>query len=224
MSGFLAHRQEMVRRQIEARGIRDERVLAAMREVPREEFVPEALRFRAFDDNALPIACDQTISQPYVVAWMVAALDLGQAARVLEVGTGSGYAAAVLSRLAERVVTIERHAALADEARERLRRLGYANVEVRCGDGSVGCPEEAPFGGILVSAGAPCPPPPLLAQLTEGGCLVIPIGESRYDQHLVRLRKEAGGAVREEPLGGVRFVPLVGREGWSEDDARGWID
>jgi protein-L-isoaspartate(D-aspartate) O-methyltransferase len=209
-------RERMVQRQVEDRGVRDPRVLAAMRAVPREAFVPSALRAEAFDDRALPIAEGQTISQPYVVAAMVEALSVAPGDRALEVGTGSGYAAAVLARLAAHVFTIERHAALARGAAERLRALDVRNVTVRTGDGSLGWPEEAPFDAILVSAGAGAVPPSLLDQLAPGGRLVIPVGASPVEQRLLRVQKGADGRVEETWLGGVRFVPLVGAEGWGE--------
>ena len=181
----------MVERQIAARGIRDERVLSAMREVPREAFVPENLREFAHDDTPLPISEGQTISQPYIVALMAEAAGIGPLDRVLDVGTGSGYAAAVLSRLAERVYSIERHASLAEAARQRLEALGYTNVEVRVGDGSRGWPEAAPFDAILVAAGAPDVPDALKRQLAIGGRLVIPVGGEERSQRLLRLRRTA---------------------------------
>jgi protein-L-isoaspartate(D-aspartate) O-methyltransferase len=206
----------MVEQQIARRGVRDPRVLAAFREVPREEFVPAALAERAFEDGPLPIEASQTISQPFVVAAMVDALGLGGSERVLEVGTGSGYAAAILSRLARQVVTIERHEVLAEGARARLARLGFGNVTVLAGDGTLGAPEHAPFDGIVVAAGGPSVPPALVAQLAPGGRLVMPVGPTRNEQQLVRFTRE-GDEVREQALGDVRFVPLVGAQGWGED-------
>lgn len=211
----------MVRRQIERRGVRNPRVLAAMETVPREAFVPPAIRHRAFDDGALAIDFGQTISQPYVVAHMVEALELEPEARVLEIGTGSGYAAAVLAEIAEVVYTIERIEALAESARARLARLGYENVQVKCGDGSLGWTEHVPYDGILVSAGAPAVPPSLRSQLAVGGRLVIPIGASHYDQVLVCVRCTGPDEYAERRLSAVRFVPLVGAEGWEGDDGRG---
>lgn len=216
MSEARSEREAMVRQQLEARGIRDPRLLEAMRTVPREHFVPRPFRWRAFDDCALPIADGQTISQPYVVAAMIEALELSPASRVLEIGTGSGYAAAVLAELAAEVVTVERIESLAVAARARLVRLGYDRVLVVHGDGSLGWPGAAPYDAILVSAGAPDVPPSLEAQLADAGRMVLPLGHSPLDQVLVRLTRQPHGAFRREVLGGVRFVPLVGREGWPE--------
>ncbi|MGH9889526.1 MAG: protein-L-isoaspartate(D-aspartate) O-methyltransferase [bacterium] len=204
----------MVERQIAARGVRDERVLAALREVPRERFVPLEYAAEAHADRALPLAAGQTISQPYVVAWMVEALSLTAADRVLEVGTGSGYAAAVLSRIAVEVHTIERLAELGQSARERLAALGYANVHVHIGDGSLGWPSAAPFDAILVSAGAPAVPPTLLSQLAPDGRLVIPVGSANLGQRLLRITRREADRLEREDLGDVSFVPLVGAEGW----------
>ncbi len=194
----------MVRRQLSARGIHDERVLAAMAEVPRELFVPSDLRRRAYRDGALRIGEGQTISQPWIVACMAQALELRGGERVLEVGTGSGYAAAVLSRLCAEVITIERFPSLAGAARERLAELGYDNVEVRQGDGTLGAPDRAPFEGISVTASAADEPPPaLLDQLAPGGSLVCPVDRLGREV-LVRLRDGV-----EESLASVRFVPLI---------------
>ena len=194
----------MVRRQLSGRGIEDERVLAAMAEVPRELFVPEELRRRAYRDGALRIGEGQTISQPWIVACMAQALELKGDERVLEVGAGSGYAAAVLSRLCAEVVTIERYESLAREAAARLAELGYDNVEVRHGDGTGGAPDRAPFQGISVTAtAAEEPPPALLGQLAEGGTLVCPVARGSREL-LIRVRDG-----REERLADVRFVPLV---------------
>jgi protein-L-isoaspartate(D-aspartate) O-methyltransferase len=209
-----AERARMVARQIAGRDVRDERVLAALREVPRHRFVPPEYAREAYDDRALPLAAGQTISQPYVVALMVEALSLRGTDRVLEVGTGSGYAAAVLSRIAAEVYTIERLAELGDLARQRIAELGYANVHVRIGDGSLGWPDAAPFDAILVSAGAPAVPPTLESQLAPGGRLVIPVGGAGRVQHLVRLTRVADDRLEREDLGEVTFVPLVGAEGW----------
>jgi protein-L-isoaspartate(D-aspartate) O-methyltransferase len=197
----------MVERQLRRRGIEDERVLAAMAEVPRERFVPESERSRAYHDGALRIGEGQTISQPWIVASMAAVLELGGDERVLEVGTGSGYSAAVLSRLGREVVTVERYPALAEGARTVLRELGYDNVEVRTGDGTRGAPDRAPFGAISVTATAPDrPPPALLDQLAEGAMLVCPI-DREGREYLMRFRDG-----EEEPLVPVRFVPLIAGE------------
>jgi protein-L-isoaspartate(D-aspartate) O-methyltransferase len=194
----------MVHRQLSRRGIHDERVLAAMSEVPRERFVPPGLRRRAYRDGALRIAEGQTISQPWIVACMAQALELKGHERVLEVGTGSGYAAAVLSRLCRQVVTIERYESLAGEARARLAELGYDNVEVRHGDGALGARDRAPFEGISVTAtAAGGPPAPVLEQLASGGTLVCPV-ERGNRELLLRIRDGI-----EEALASVRFVPLV---------------
>jgi protein-L-isoaspartate(D-aspartate) O-methyltransferase len=215
---FKTPRDEMVSRQIAARGVRDRRVLEAMRTVPREAFVPERLAELAYDDTPLPIGEEQTISQPYVVALMAEALELQPGDRVLEIGAGSGYAAAVLSRIAGEVWAVERHEPLAREARERLARLGYANVHIVHGDGTLGCPEHAPYDAIVVAAGGPEIPRALLDQLAEGGRLVIPIGLDLRSQDLVRVSHRTHGEYVREDLGPVRFVPLIGAQGWKEED------
>jgi len=216
-----AARRQMVDRHLRARGVRDLRVLDAMAAVPREAFVSPDLADLAYDDRPLPIEAGQTISQPYIVALMAEALALEPGERVLEIGTGSGYAAAVLANVASQVYTIERHAELAELARERLTRLGYANVEVRCGDGTLGWSEHAPFDAIVVAAGGPELPPALLDQLAIGGRLVMPIGTGRA-QELVRVTRVGDHEYRREDLGSVVFVPLIGAHGWSEraGDAR----
>ena len=214
MNDFTVLREDMVREQLEARGIRDPAVLAAMREVPREEFIPPEMQWGAYDDNPLPIGEGQTISQPYMVAYMSEALGLSRESRVLEIGTGSGYAAAVLSRIVDRVYSVERLTALARTARERLYRLGYTNVHVLVGDGSMGWPEHAPYDAIVVTAGAPGVPKLLAEQLAVGGRLVIPVGADPFSQLLVRVRRTGESEFREEGLFEVRFVPLVGAAGW----------
>ena len=201
---FAALRARMVERQLRSRGIEDERVLAAMAAIPRERFVSKRERTRAYDDCALPIAEGQTVSQPWIVASMAALLELNGPERTLEVGTGSGYSAAVLSRLCSHVVTIERHETLARAAQGTLRGLGIRNVEVRVGDGSAGVPDRAPFDAIVVTAAAEAgPPPALLQQLAPGASLVCPI-ERRRHERLVRVRDGV-----EETIAPVRFVPLV---------------
>ncbi len=217
MKDARAAREAMVRTQIERRGIRDPRVLDAIRRVPREAFVSPTDRARAYEDCALPIAEGQTISQPYVVAQMVEALAIGPADRVLEVGTGSGYAAAVLAALAASVVTIERLSRLAEAARARLSRLAYGTVEVVEGDGTLGWPPGAPYEAILVSAGAPAVPTALEEQLAPGGRLVLPVGRGLDDQQLLRRIRARDGRIRETMLGPVRFVRLIGRDGWPAD-------
>lgn len=204
----------MVDRQIRRRGVADERVLRAMEEVPRHLFVPAELVQSAYDDRPLSIGCAQTISQPYIVALMTEALGLSGTEKVLEIGTGSGYQAAVLSRLCRYVHSVERIAALAERARENLSRAGASNVAVHVGDGTLGWPDAAPYDAVLVTAAGPSVPPPLVDQLGDGGVLVAPVGD-RWSQRLVRLRK-SGEARTEETLGSVVFVPLVGRYGWEE--------
>ena len=204
----------MVRNQIAARGVRDPAVLEAMGKVPRDAFIGEHLAPFAYNDQALPIEEGQTISQPYIVALMAESLGLRPKDRVLEIGTGSGYAAAVLSLLAAEVISVERIPGLAAGARERLERLGYAGIRVEEGDGTTGWPALAPYDAIQVTAGAPEVPPSLLGQLVDGGRLVIPVGTSRTHQMLVRVTREPGGRYRREELTTVAFVPLVGKEAW----------
>lgn len=203
----------MVERQLRRRGIGDERVLAAMEAVPREEFVLEGHRSRAYSDSALPIGERQTISQPWIVAAICQALELKGSERVLEVGTGSGYSAAVLSRLAAEVISIERYESLAQTARHVLESLGVGNVEVIVGDGTRGVPERAPFDAIAVHATAPSAPATLLTQLGEYGRLVVPIAVDSADMLTVFRRQD--GEVRTEVIGPCRFVPLVGEEGFA---------
>lgn len=211
---YAAARERMVAEQIEGRGIDDPAVLAAMCAVPRERFVLEPYRQYAYDDTPLPIPANQTISQPYIVAYMIAALRLSAADRVLEIGAGSGYAAAVLSRIVREVYTVERHYKLADYARDRLARLGYDNVWVRHGDGTRGWPEHAPYDGIIVAAGGPAVPDSLRGQLALGGRLIMPIGRSRSRQHLIFITRRDAERYDEEMLVPVAFVPLIGDEGW----------
>ena len=210
----------MVDRHIRSRGVKDPRVLAALETVPREAFLPPELAEEAYEDRPLPIEAGQTISQPYIVALMVEALQLRGDEEVLEVGTGSGYAAAVLAQVAHHVYTIERHAELAHSAEVRLAALGMANVEVRCGDGTLGWPEHAPYAGIVVAAGGPDLPRALLDQLAVGGRLVMPVGTSRA-QELVRVTRVSPTEYDHEQLGSVRFVPLIGELGWAEVGKRG---
>ena len=219
---FASQREQMVERQLRRRGIRDERVLAAMTAVPRERFVPEPYARRTYADSALPIGYDQTISQPWIVAAICEALELAGGEKVLEVGTGSGYSAAVLALLAREVVTIERVPELAQRARQTLRDLGVAGVDVLIGDGSAGVPDRAPFDAIAVHATAPGPPPTLIGQLAVGGRLVVPIA-SRAADMLTVFRRTAedvdaatGVGLVREVIGPCRFVPLIGAEGFAE--------
>lgn len=206
-------RNNMVERQIKGRGIRDERILEAMRKIPRHKFVPGAGTNEAYEDHPLPIGCDQTISQPYIVALMTSSLELEEHHSVLEIGTGSGYQAALLAHIVEKVYTIERHEELADRAKDVLYELGYDNVTFRVGDGTKGWPEKAPFDRIVVTAGAPSVPDSLIDQLDEdGGKLVIPVGERR-SQRLTRITR-TGDDVEKEELGSCVFVQLIGEEGW----------
>jgi protein-L-isoaspartate(D-aspartate) O-methyltransferase len=217
MTDNSTRRDEMVRYQIAARGVRSEPVLEAMRTVPREEFLPDNLREFAYEDSPLPIAAGQTISQPYIVAFMVEALNLRGGERVLEIGAGSGYAAAILAQIATRVYSIERIAELAKSAASTLARLGYDNVEIRHADGTRGWPEEAPFDAIVVAAGGPEVPESLKQQMKIGGRLIIPIGSTPEIQELVRVTRVSEDEFEMEDLADVRFVPLLGEEGWAPD-------
>ena len=209
MTDFAKLREAMVERQLAARGIRDPAVLDAMRRVPRERFVPTHLAPRAYDDCALPIDASQTISQPYIVALMIEAAGIGSDSRVLEVGAGSGYAAAVIGTIAKEVISVERIVGLAAAARERLAELGCTNVGVICADGSKGWPDAAPYDAILVAATAPTVPAALVDQLKrDGGRLIIPVGGKPWGETLVRVTRD-GDRIRQEPLCDVRFVPLV---------------
>jgi protein-L-isoaspartate(D-aspartate) O-methyltransferase len=210
----------MVQRQLEHRGIHDQRVLAAMRKIDRQAFLPEAMREFAYEDSALPIEEGQTISQPYIVARMVEAAGLQSADRVLEIGAGSGYAAAVMAELAMRVYTIERHPALARLAEERLKALGYLNVDVRIGDGTLGWPEAAPFDAIIAAAGGPRVPEALKQQLALGGRLIMPVGDMPNHQHLIRMTRTDDDTYDSEILDEVMFVPLIGEQGWDPESAR----
>jgi protein-L-isoaspartate(D-aspartate) O-methyltransferase len=211
---YPAQRLEMIEKQVRRRGITDPGVLAAMLAVPRHEFVPEEIRSSAYEDAPLPIGGGQTISQPYIVAAMTAALRLRLRDRVLEIGTGCGYQAAVLACLAKEVFTIERRAELASSASAGLARLGYANAHVHCGDGTLGLPEFAPFDAILVAAAAPAIPKPLLAQLTDGGRMIVPVGDTEHQE--LQLIERHGDAFPAKMLEGCRFVPLLGYHGWQE--------
>ncbi|MDA8432906.1 MAG: protein-L-isoaspartate(D-aspartate) O-methyltransferase [Nitrospiraceae bacterium] len=213
---FEEMRRLMVESQLVPRGIKDARVLEAMRRVPRHLFAGPQAEQRAYDDSALPIGEGQTISQPYMVAVMTELLELKGDEKVLEIGTGSGYQAAILAELAGEVYTVERVAALAEAARERLRSLFYGNVHVRLADGSLGLPKEAPFDRIIVTAASPSIPAPLINQITEDGIIVAPVG-SRFSQQLLKIRKTSKGILEEYHTPCV-FVPLVGEYGWKIEE------
>ncbi|MGH9817484.1 MAG: protein-L-isoaspartate(D-aspartate) O-methyltransferase [Candidatus Acidiferrales bacterium] len=218
-AAFAEMREAMIEKQIRKRGITAPRLLDALRKVPRHEFVPEELRALSYEDSPLAIGEGQTISQPFMVAAMTDALGLAGHQRVLEIGTGSGYQAALLALLAREVHSIERSALLAEAARERLARLGYANVTVHRRDGTLGLPEFAPFEAILVTAAAPRIPQPLAEQLAEGGRMVIPVGEAQQQECLLVRKHE--GRTTHQTLHYCRFVPLVGEHGW---DGPSWSD
>jgi protein-L-isoaspartate(D-aspartate) O-methyltransferase len=212
LTGYDSARQRMVEQQLRRRGIEDERVLEAMEAVPREVFLPEGLRHRAYADSALPIGEEQTISQPWIVAAICQALALDGPELVLEVGTGSGYSAAVLARLAAHVVSVERHQALSRAAAEALASLRVRNIELVVGDGSLGVPARGPFDAIAVHAAAPAPPRALIDQLADGGRLVVPV--SGGDADVLTALRRAGQRIETENLGPCRFVPLIGEEGF----------
>jgi protein-L-isoaspartate(D-aspartate) O-methyltransferase len=209
-----AQRKRMLEKQLIPRGIHDPLVLKAMEKVPREAFVQEDLRESAYGDNPLPIGEGQTISQPYIVALMTEALELKGSEKVLEIGTGSGYQAAVLAEIAKEVYTVERVARLSEKAEQILGRLGYTNIHFKIFNGTLGWPEHAPYDGIMVTAGAPETPDPLINQLAEGGRMIIPVGDT-LGQDLLKIRK-ANGRTLTEDLGPVRFVRLVGEHGWEQ--------
>jgi protein-L-isoaspartate(D-aspartate) O-methyltransferase len=220
MPDFAALRDIMVERQLEARGIGDKRLLDAMHAVPRHEFVPAHLAPFAYEDSPLPIEADQTISQPYIVALMIEAAGIAPGGRVLEIGAGSGYAAAVIGKIAGQVIAVERHSELAELAAERMKRLGLSNVKIVHGDGSHGLPEEAPFDAILAAASGSHVPEALLRQLSIGGTLVMPLGEPHSVQSLVKVVRTGEEEFEQEDLGSVRFVPLIGALGWDEKGRR----
>jgi protein-L-isoaspartate(D-aspartate) O-methyltransferase len=213
---FDTSRELMVRTQLIPRGIKDERVLAAMRKIPRHLFVNEQMQQRAYDDMALSIGEGQTISQPYMVAIMTELLELKGSEKVLEIGTGSGYQGAVLSELSREVYTIDRIASLAGRSEEKYRSLGYTNIHVKVGDGTLGLQEHAPFDRIIITAGTPQIPEPLIAQLSEGGILVAPVGD-RFSQVLLKIKKSKGSITEERHTPCV-FVPLIGAYGWKGED------
>jgi len=213
---FASEREAMVERQLRRRGITEPIILDAFRQVPRELFVSDQYAHLAYGDHPLPIEAEQTISQPYIVALMMQAAAIKAGDKVLEVGSGSGYAAAVIGRIAARVIGIERQHELVEVARERLERLGYDNIDILEGDGTKGCSDEAPFDAILAAASGSHVPEPLLGQLAPGGRIVMPIGDPGAVQELVKVTKQDDGILRQENLGAVRFVPLIGEEGWSD--------
>lgn len=215
MPDFAAEREAMVELQLRRRGISDERVLDAFRTVPREAFVPDDQRKLAYGDHPLPIGFGQTISQPYIVALMIEAARIEPGNTVLEVGAGSGYAAAVISRIAAKVIAVERHSELADAAARRLAELGFDNVKIINGDGSRGCPAHSPFDAILAAASGSHVPQPLVDQLAADGRLVMPLGDPGSVQQLVKVTRAADGRLEQTGLGAVRFVPLIGEEGWA---------
>ena len=212
---FVAEREAMVERQLMHRGICEAQILDAFRAVPREAFVSPELGHMAYEDHPLPIEARQTISQPYIVALMIQAAEISASDRVLEIGSGSGYAAAVISRIASRVIGVERQHELVEIARERMSRLGYDNVEIVEGDGTKGWPGAAPYDAILAAASGSHVPKSLIDQLKPGGRIVMPLGDPGWVQTLVKLKKRADGTLQQFDLGGVRFVPLIGAEGWN---------
>ena len=214
MTDYAAEREAMVERQLRRRGIDERRILDAFLAVPREAFVGGEHVHLAYGDHPLPIEAGQTISQPYIVALMIQAARIGPGDSVLEVGAGSGYAAAVISRIARKVIGIERQHALVEIARGRLRRLGYDNVEIFEGDGTKGWPAAAPYDAILAAASGSHVPRPLVEQLSPNGRIVMPVGDPRSVQELIKVTRQEDGILKRENLGGVRFVPLIGEEGW----------
>jgi protein-L-isoaspartate(D-aspartate) O-methyltransferase len=213
---FAAEREAMIDRQLRRRGITEQSILDAFREVPREKFISDEYAHLAYGDHPLPIESGQTISQPYIVALMIEAAAVEPGDKVLEVGAGSGYAAAVISRIAARVIGIERQHDLVHLARERLQKLGYDNVAIVEGDGTKGCADEAPFDSILAAASGSHIPQPLIDQLSPGGCIVMPVGDPGWVQRLVKVTKQQDGSLQQSDLGDVRFVPLIGEEGWKD--------
>ena len=217
MTDFAREREAMIERQLKHRGITEPMILDAFREVPREAFIAGNNVHLAYGDHPLPIEAGQTISQPYIVALMIQAAGIGLRDKVLEVGAGSGYAAAVISRIAGKVIGIERQHELVEVARERLQRLGYDNVEIVEGDGTKGWRDGAPYDAIVAAASGSHVPRPLVEQLAPGGRIVMPIGDPGWVQQLVKVTKNDDGTLVQQDLGGVRFVPLIGEEGWKDD-------
>jgi len=217
MTDFTVEREQMVERQLEARGIVEKPILDAFRAVPREAFIGSNNVHLAYGDHPLPIEAGRTISQPYIVALMIQAAQIGPEDKVLEVGAGSGYATAVISRIAAKVVAIERQHELVAVARERLQRLGYDNVEIVEGDGTKGWRDGAPYDAILAAASGSHVPRPLVEQLAPAGRIVMPVGDPGWAQQLIKVTKNDDGTLVQQDLGGVRFVPLIGEEGWKDD-------
>ena len=216
MPDFTAEREAMVDRQLKQRGISEKSILDAFLSVPREAFVGGQYAHQAYGDHPLPIEAGQTVSQPYIVALMIQAAGIRAGDKVLEVGAGSGYAAAVISRIAGQVIAIERQHELVEIAAERIARLGCGNVEIVEGDGTKGFPAEAPFDAILAAASGTHVPKTLIDQLADGGCIVMPVGQPGWVQQLVKVTKRADGSLDHQNLGEVRFVPLIGEEGWKD--------
>jgi protein-L-isoaspartate(D-aspartate) O-methyltransferase len=214
MTDYATEREAMDERQLRRRGLTEPEILDAFRAVPREQFIGEEYAHLAYGDHPLPIEANQTISQPYIVGLMIQAAGIKPGDNVLEIGAGSGYAAAVISRIASKVIGIERQHDLVEVARERLQRLGYDNVEIIEGDGTKGCRDHAPFDAILAAASGSHVPHPLVEQLAPGGRIVMPVGEPGWVQELIKVTKQEDGICKQEDLGGVRFVPLIGEEGW----------
>ncbi len=218
MTDYTAEREAMVERHLKRRGIKEKHIIDAFLAVPREKFVSPEYEHLAYGDHPLPIEAGQTISQPYIVALMIQAAAIKSGDTVLEVGAGSGYAAAVISRIAGKVIAIERQHDLVEVASERLKRLGYDNVTIVEGDGTKGCPDHAPFDAILAAASGSHVPRPLIEQLAPNGRIVMPVGDPGWVQELIKVTKEEDGILKQENLGGVRFVPLIGEEGWKDAD------
>jgi protein-L-isoaspartate(D-aspartate) O-methyltransferase len=216
MADYQAEREAMVERHLKRRGITEAPIIDAFLTVPREEFVSPEYAHLAYGDHPLPIEAGQTISQPYIVALTIQAAGIAPGNTVLEVGAGSGYAAAVISRIARKVIAIERQHDLVELGRQRLERLGYANVEIVEGDGTKGCPDHAPFDAIVAAASGSHVPKPWIEQLADGGRIVMPVGEPHWVQELIKVTKGPDGKLIHENLGGVRFVPLIGEEGWKD--------
>ena len=214
MTDFTREREAMAERHLRRRGIREKHIIDAFLAVPREAFVSEEYAHLAYGDHPLPIEAGQTISQPYIVALTIQAAEIKPGDTVLEVGAGSGYAAAVISRIAGKVIAIERQHDLVEVARQRLERLGYDNIEIVEGDGTKGCPDHAPFDAIVAAASGSHVPNAFIAQLAPGGRIVMPLGEPGWVQELIKVTKQDDGILRQDNLGGVRFVPLIGEEGW----------